>query len=155
MSDHSYLCDLYDLQPSESHELIDMILEDDEKRMLAEQEEIFLDAGRMVHLVWLTLDVPANVVKIEFNKVLQDLEEFRGFNHLTGMDPKDPGQWFLNQQRGFKVRSKKMNGFWLQCVFGGGNLVRSEMIDYLRNCTNLEFDEFKIDSEVCQTIGKM
>ncbi len=155
MSDHSYLCDLYGLQPSQAHELVDVIVEGDVKEMLAEQERLFLDAGRIVHLVWLTSDTPANVIRIEFNKVLQELEEFQGFNHLAGTEPKDPGQWFLNRQRGFKIRSKKINGFWLQCVFGGGNLVRSEMIDYLRNCTDLDFDESRIDSEVSQVIGEM
>lgn len=153
MSDHRYLCNLYGLQPSQSHELVDVILEEDEKKMLSEQETFLLDAGRLVHLVWLTSDSPAKVIKVEFNKVLEVPLEFWGFNHLTDMAPEEPGQWFLERKRGFKVRSKKVNGFWFQCVFGGGNLVRSEMIEYLRKYTNLDFDESKIDSEGCQTIG--
>lgn len=155
MSVHSYLCELYGLQPSQSYELIDAILEEEEKEMLAYQERLYLDAGRLVHLVWLTSDTPAKVLKVEFNKVLQELQEFQGFNHLSDMAPEDPGQWFLKRNRGFKVRSKKINGFWIQCVFGGGNLVRSEMIEYLRNCTDLDFDVFKIDGEGCQTIGDL
>lgn len=155
MSDHRYLLDLYGLQPTQAHELVDEILDEDEKEMLAEQQRLFLDAGSLVHLVWLTSDSPAKVIKVEFNKVLQEPLEFRGFNDLTGMAPHDPGRWFLERKRGFKLRSKKVNGFWLQCVFGGGNLVRSEMIEYLREHTNLDFEESKIDSEGCQTIGGM
>ena len=155
MSDHRYLSDLYGLQPSQSHELVDVIFEAEEKEMRDEQERLLLDVGCLVHLVWLTSDTPAKVIKVEFNKVLQATLEFRGFNQLTGMGPEDPGQWFLARELGFKVRSKKVNGFWLQCVFGGGNLVRSEMIDYLQKHTNLDFDESKIDSEGCQTIGGM
>lgn len=155
MSNHSYISDLYGLPPSQPHELIDVILEGDEKDMLAEQDRLLLDAGRLVHLVWLTAESPATVIKVEFNKVLQEPLEFRGFNQLTGMALKDPGHWFLELKIGYKVRSKKVNGFWLQCVFGGGNLVRSEMIEYLQKHTNLDFDESTIDSEGCQTIGKL
>lgn len=153
MSDHNYLCRLYGVDPAQSDELIEKILEEDEKYMRAEQEQIFLDVGRLVHLVWLTSETPAKVIKVEFNKVLEEPLEFTGFNHLTSMGRKDPGRWFLEKELGFKVRSKKVNGLWLQCVFGGGNLVRSEMIEYLRNCTELNFDECKIDPECYQTIG--
>ena len=121
--------------------------------MRAEQEQIFLDVGRLVHLVWLTSERPAKVIKVEVNKVLEEPLEFTGFTHLTSMGRKDPGRWLLEKELGFKVRSKKVNGLWLQCVFGGGNLVRSEMIEYLRNCTELNFDECKIDPECYQTIG--
>lgn len=155
MSDKYYLCDLYGLQASQSHELVDVILEADEMAMRADQERLLLDVGRLVHLVWLTSDTPAKVVKVEFNKVLQEPLEFRGFNQLTGMAPDDPGQWFLARELGYQVRSRKVNGFWLQCVFGGGNLVRSEMIEYLQKHTDLDFDESTIDSEGCQTIGKL
>ena len=153
MSDHSYLCDLYGLDPSQSHELIDVILEEDEKAIRAEQENILLPAGSLVHLVWLTTEIPAKVLKVEFNKFLQAPLRFDGFNHLKGIDKEDPGSWFLQLGLGYKVRSKKVDGHWLQCVFGGSNLVRSEMIEYLKKCTNLNFDESKIDDSVCQVIG--
>ena len=151
MSDHEYLCDRYGLEPSRSHELVDVILEEDEKELRDGQEKLSLHAGHLVHLVWLTTDCPATVVRVEFNKVLDEPLEFLCFNQLFGKAKDDPGQWFL--AKGYTVRSKKINGYWLQVAFGRWNLVRSEMMEYLRENTNLAFDEMGIDDGCCQIIG--
>ena len=151
MSDHRYLCDLYDLEPSRSQDLVDVVLEKDEKALRDEHERLLLDVGRLVHLVWLTPDSPATVVRVEFNKVLGESLKFLGFNQLIGKSQDDPGQWFID--RGYTVRSKKINGYWLQVAFGMGNLVRSEMIEYLQQHTGLDFDKSKVDDGRCQTFG--
>lgn len=149
MSDHRYLCELYGLESSRSHELADVILEEDEKKLREGEENLSLDAGRLVHLVLLTPDSPAKVVKVEFNKVLDKPLEFLRFNRLLGKSQVDPGQWFL--EKGYTVRSRKINGHWFQVAFSRGNLVRSEMVEYLRKHTDLDFDESKVDDGRCQT----
>lgn len=108
-----------------------------------------LDFGRLVHLVLLTPDSPAKVYKVEFNKVLDEPLEFQRFNRLLGKAQDDPGQWFL--EKGYTVRSRKINGHWFQVAFGRGNLVRSEMVEYLRKHTDLDFDDSKVDDGRCQT----
>lgn len=151
MSDHSYLCDLYGLELSHSDELVDVILEEDENELRDKEDMQSLDVGRLVHLVLLTTDSPAKVVQVEFNKVPDEPLDIRRFNQLLGRSQDDPGLWFLD--KGYTVRSRKTNGYWFQVAFGKGNLVRSEMIEYLRKHTGLDFDESKVDDGNCQTFG--
>lgn len=152
MSDHRYLCDLYGLEPSRSHELADVILEEDVKALRESEDWLSLDAGRLVHLVLLTPDSPAKVLKVEFNKVLDEPLELLRFNRLLGKAQDDPGRWFLD--KGYTVRSRKINGHWFQVAFSRGILVRSEMAEYLRKHTCLEFDEAMLDDERCQAFGE-
>ena len=151
MSDHRHLCELYGLEPSHSHELVDVILEEDEKELRDGEDRLSLEAGRLVHLILLTPDSPARVVGVEFNKVLDEPIDFSEFNELRGKSRDDPGQWFA--EKGYLVRSRKTGGHWFQVVFGRGNLVRSEMAEYLRNHARLEFDEAMLDDGRCQAFG--
>lgn len=151
MSDHRYLCELYGPEPSRSHELVDIILEDDERELRDGEDRLSLEAGRLVHLILLTPDSPARVVGVEFNKVLDEPIDFSEFNELRGKSRDDPGQWFA--EKGYLVRSRKTGGHWFQVAFGRGNLVRSEMAEYLRNHARLEFDEAMLDDGRCQAFG--
>ena len=151
MSDHTYLCELLGLGPERSHELADVLVEEEEKRSRDEEENLALDAGCLVQLVWLTGDTPAKVVRVEFNKILEKPLSFTGFNRLQGRSMDDPGQWFVD--KGYTVRSLRTNGHWVQVVFGRGNLVRSEMLEYLRKHTGLPFDESEVDDGHCQAFG--
>lgn len=153
MSDHEYLRDLFGSSPQEGHDLVDIILEQDEKELMTEQEDITLNAGKIVHLIWLTTSSPAKVMKVAFYITLQDTLHFKGFNHLTHETLDNPGSWFVN--KGFTVRSKKANGNWLQCIFPGNsvvNLTRSEIIEYLQNVAKMDFKEFDINDEFSPTI---
>lgn len=151
MSDHRYLCELYGLEPSRSHELVDVILEGDERELRDGEDRLSLEAGRLVHLILLTPDSPARVVGVEFNKVLDEPIDFSEFNELRGKSRDDPGQWFVD--KGYTVRSRKTGGHWFQVAFGRGNLVRSEMAEYLRNHARLEFDEAMLDDGRRQAFG--
>ena len=151
MSDLGDLCDLYGIEPHRSHELADSVLEEDEKGLRDEEDRLSLDAGRLVHLILLTPDSPARVLMVEFNKVLDDPFYFSGFNELRGKSRDDPGQWFV--EKGYTVRSRKTGGHWFQVAFGRGNLVRSEMAEYLRNHARLDFDEATLDDGRCQAFG--
>lgn len=153
MGDTEYLCDLYGIDPSESHKLVDIILEGDEKDIKAEQDALSLEPGRMVHLIWLTSASPAQVVKVELNTRLKERLCFQGFNQLSDVDFNDPASWFL--RKGFTVRSTKVNGRWLQCAFassGPTNLTRSEIIEYLRDVAKLAFDEYKVNDHSAPTV---
>ena len=151
MSDHAYLCELYGLDPSRSQELADIILEEDERELREAEEDLSLDAGRLVHLIWLTTDTPATVVRVVFNKVLEKPLDLQRFNRLRGTSPDDPGQWFVG--KGYTVRSRKTGGHWFQVAFGRENLVRSEMARYLRDLACLDFDEAMLDDGCCQSFG--
>lgn len=151
MSDHTYLCNLFGLGPERSHELADVLVEESEKWSRDEAENLALEAGRLVQLVWLTTDTPAKVVRVEFNKILEKPLSFAEFNRLEGRSKDDPGQWFVDKR--YTVRSIKTKGHWVQVVFGRGNLVRSEMLEYLRKHTGLPFDESEADDGHCQAFG--
>lgn len=150
MSDNAYLCELYGLGPERSHELVDSVLEKDERELRDREDWVSLEAGRLVHLVRLTPDSPAKVLRVEFNKVLEERLELAAFNELQGKSPDGPGQWFVG--KGYTVRSRKTGGYWFQVAFGRENLVRSEMAEYL-NHARLEFDEAMLDDGCCQLFG--
>lgn len=153
MSDHEYMCSLYGVEPDQEDELIDIVLEKETQLLREMEDEISLQAGRLVHFVRLTTDVPAQVVSVEFNKRLSERLDLRRFNTLASELPRDPGSWFV--ERGFTVRSKTIRGFWHQYAFaasGPQNLTRSEIISYLRDVALLEFDESKVNDCSLPTI---
>jgi hypothetical protein len=123
---------------------IDKILEEDHKVLKKQSEKISLGIGRHVHIIWLTAGTPASVKKVELNTELQERVDFDGFNYLDSDSHCNPGSWFA--RKGFIVRSKKINGEWIQYAFsdeGPVNITRSEVIEYL-NVAELEFDEYTI-----------
>lgn len=146
MSDFEDLCKMYGVDPSEGYDLVDVILEEDNKILKKQAEKLSLHKGRFVHIIHLTKDRPAKVKKVELNTELKETVNFNGFNYLDQETHKNPGSWFV--RKGFTVRSKQeSNGEWIQYAFaeeGPVNLVRSEIIDYL-NIAELEFDEYYID----------
>ncbi|CAM3935982.1 hypothetical protein [Pseudomonas wadenswilerensis] len=146
MGDHEYLCSLYGLEAGEDEDLIDIVLAGDTKELRAQEDISCLAPGRLVHRIWLTKNVPACVVKVELNSRLSEELNLNGFNTLSSNSPQDPGSWFV--EKGFTVRSKKINGFWQQYAFassGPQNLTRSEIISYLRDVALLEFDESQVN----------
>jgi hypothetical protein len=153
VGDHEYLCSLYGLEQGQGEELVDAILADDTKLMRARADELCLRAGRLIHWVQLTTDVPAKVVRVKFNSRLEEHLDLKPFNTLSSVSCDDPGSWFV--EKGFTVRSRKVNGFWQQYVFassGPENLTRSEIISYLRDVALLDFDESQVNDCSLPTI---
>lgn len=154
MSDHGYICDIFDLSPAHAHELVDIVLANDVEQERGKHDSLFLEVGRLVHLIWLSQDPPARVLKVKLNVRLTESLKFHGFNHLSIEAHTEPGSWFVN--KGFTVRSKKTDGYWLQCAFasfGPENLTRSEIIEYLRDVAKLIFDDYKVNDSSSPTIA--
>lgn len=45
MGDYDYLCDLFDVSPTQAHQLADIALAEDAREQMAEQDSILLGAG--------------------------------------------------------------------------------------------------------------
>lgn len=155
MSDNEYLRELFDVNPLEEHDLVDIILSEDNRieKPSVENDHLYLDAGRTVHLIWLTTFVPARFVKAKFNIQLETPLSFEGFNRLNDGTWQEPGSWFVDKE--FTVRSAKVKGNWLQCVFrstGHQNLTRGEIIEYLRDVAKIAPEEVEINELTKPTI---
>jgi hypothetical protein len=145
MSDFEDLCEMYNIGSNNSENLINIILKEDALNDKLKREEYALEIGRHVHIIWLTTNTPATVVKVELNTILEERVVFDYFNELCNPSFEHPGSWFV--RKGFTVRSRKFDGYWLQYAFsnsGQENITRSEIMEYL-DIVNIPYNEMDID----------
>ncbi len=146
----SHLEDLKDLKDIDGlhscpdHEVIDFVLDSISKEAIEEKQKTILSKGRLVHKIVLTNNnVPARVESAELNLILERDVYVGDYNELRGCNFDLPGSWLV--RKGFTVRSKKVNGYWVQYAFtcrGPSNLTQSEIEEYcsianLRECSEL------------------
>lgn len=150
MGDYEYMKALLGLPPGQEHEMVETLFDEEDRRQKLENEEIRLEAGRVIHMIWLTTDLPASFVKGEFNFRLPCDLHFDGYNHLRSVSTDAPGSWFVEQ--GLEVRSKRVPGLWLQCVFGSSKpseLFKHEIVEYLRSVAKVDVDESMLPDGHC------
>ncbi len=131
MSHLEDLKDIYGLHSCPDHEVIDSVLDSISKEAVEEEEKTILSKGRLVHKIVLTNNVPARVESAELNSILEHDVYVGDYNELRGHDFDSPGSWLV--RKGFTVRSKKVNGYWVQYAFtcrGLSNLTQSEIEKY-------------------------
>lgn len=150
MGDFEYMRDIMQLAPGEEPDMVEIFLEREERAQRIEEEQIRLEAGRTVHLIWLTPETPAVFVRAMFNFRLPEEMFFDRYNHLRDAAADAPGSWFV--ANGLEVRSRRLNGHWLQCVFGStkpAELFRHEIVEYLREVAKVDIDESAIPEGYC------
>lgn len=131
MSHLEDLKDIYGLHSCPDHEVIDAVLDHISKEAIEEEQKTLLSKGRLVHKIVLTNEVPARVVYAELNSILEHDVYVGDYNELRSYDYDSPGSWLVS--KGFTVRSKKVNGNWVQYAFtcrGPSNLTQSEIEEY-------------------------
>jgi hypothetical protein len=102
-----------------------------------------LKQGTIHHIVKLKSGAPSRVVGVRWNlKRNSDYTFPEAANHLLGGAHDDPAKWFLD--KGFKVRSKKEDGYWYQFIFkdsgavNAGYLKEKETKQYESTCPELK-----------------
>ncbi|MFS1874091.1 hypothetical protein [Enterovibrio norvegicus] len=148
MGDFEYLKRLYKIEDHNACDLIDRILEKDQK-ISADIDIRNLHKGMCVHKVWLTKTKPAKVFQVHLNHTLITNVDLSNYNYLDNDEYDYPGSWFVSKE--FCVRSCKHDSYWLQYAFtkvGSDNLTRQDIMDYL-DVIGFEYDPYKIgDTEV-------
>lgn len=145
MGDFEYMRNLMNLAPGEEPDMVEIFLEREERAQRLEEEQLRLEAGRVVHLIWLTQDLPASFVGAAFNFVLPEDVVFANYNHLKDPTADSPGSWFV--ANGLSVRSRKVGAYWLQCVFGSerpADLFRHEIVEYLQAVAKMQILESEL-----------
>jgi hypothetical protein len=150
MGDYEYMKKLLRLEPGQEHEMVEVLLDAEDRAQRLQDEQVRLEAGRVIHMIWLTTDIPASFVKGVFNFPLPAEMHFDGYNYLRNASMDSPGSWFVEQ--GLEVRSKRIDGHWLQCVFGSSKpceLFKDEIVEYLRLVARVDVDESMIPDGCC------